>query len=304
MTPRDGLLIVDKPAGPTSHDIVAAVRRWAAGLRVGHTGTLDPFATGVLPLCLGKATRLARFLTASRKVYAGSVRLGIATDTYDPEGQVTFEGVLDGITEQTLRAAVAEFLGTSLQTPPPYSARKLAGLPSYRLAREGKVVSLPPTEVTVHRFEITQVRLPHFDFTIETSPGTYVRSIAHDLGGRLRCGGHLAALRRLAVGSYGAQHAHTLATIEGMAREGGLDSLIAPLRAIDIGMPSVTVTPAGETAMGHGRDLTTVDLTGPPPLGTKTVRVQNQAGELLGVAVPAETPGLLGILRPSVVLMG
>ena len=302
--PRHGLLIVDKPGGPTSHDIVAAVRRHAAGLRVGHTGTLDPFATGVLPLCLGKATRLSRFLTSSRKVYAGSIRLGIATDTYDPEGRAIFEGSLDGISEEAIRGAAAEFLGTTLQTPPPYSARKLAGLPSYRLAREGKIVILPPTEVTVHWFEITQVRLPFVDFAIETSPGTYVRSIAHDMGRGLGCGGHLATLRRVAVGPYVAQQAHTMAAIEHNAREGTLDSLIVPLREVNIGIPSVTVTPAGEAAMGHGRDLTTTDLTGLPPAGIGAVRVQNQAGDLLGVAVPAEAPRSAGILRPSVVLMG
>ncbi len=302
--PRDGLLIVDKPGGPTSHDIVAAVRHHAAGLRVGHTGTLDPFATGVLPLCLGKATRLSRFLTSSRKIYAGSMRLGVATDTYDPEGRAIFQGDFAGLSEAAIRVVAAEFLGTSLQTPPPYSARKMAGLPSYRLAREGKVVTLPPTEVTVHWFELTQVRLPHVDFEIETSPGTYVRSIAHDLGLRLGCGGHLASLRRLAVGPYHAQDAHTLAAIARSAREGALDSLIIPLREVDIGMPSVTVTPDGETAMGHGRDLAAGDLTGLPPEGTRAVRVQNQAGELLGVAVPAEAPRSAGILRPSVVLMG
>lgn len=302
--PRDGVLIVDKPVGPTSHDVVAAVRRHAGGLRVGHTGTLDPFASGVLPLCVGKATRLSQFLTSSRKRYAGSVRLGIATDTYDPEGRVTFEGTLEGITETAIREAACEFLGTSQQIPPAYSARKLSGLPSYRLAREGKTVVLPAVPVTVHSFVIGAVRLPHFDFEIETSPGTYVRSIAHDLGHRLGSGAHLASLRRLAVGSYKLEEAHTLAAIEHSARSGLLDTLIIPMNEVDIGLPSVTVNPAGETAMGHGRHLTTGDLTGPAPMGTRAVRVQNQAGELLGVAISSGEEYKAGILRPSVVLMG
>lgn len=302
--PRDGILIVDKPVGPTSHDVVAAVRRHARGLRVGHTGTLDPFASGVLPLCLGKATRLSRFLTSRRKRYAGSIRLGIATETYDPEGRVTFEGTIEGITETAIREAACEFLGTSRQIPPAYSARKLSGLPSYRLAREGKPVVLPATEVTVYSFAIGPVRLPHVDFEIETSPGTYVRSIAHDLGRRLGCGAHLSSLRRLAVGPYLSEESHTLPTIERSASAGTLETLIIPMRAVDIGLPSVTVTPAGETAMGHGRDLTTAELTGPAPEGTRAVRVQNQAGELLGVAVPAGEEYKAGILRPSVVLMG
>jgi len=301
--PRDGVLIVDKPPGPTSHDVVAVVRRLARGQRVGHTGTLDPFASGVLPLCLGRATRLSRFLTARRKRYEGTIRLGTATETYDPEGRVTFEGSVAGIAEDAIREAARGFLGTRTQIPPAYSARKVSGLPSYRLAREGKPVALPPAEITVHGFTIVSVALPHVAFTIETSPGTYVRSIAHDLGVILGCGAHLASLRRVASGTYGLEEAHTLADIERGAREGSLDALVIPMRDVDIGIPSVTVTPVGENAMGHGRHLAPEDLLGPPPPAAPAVRVQNEAGELLGVAIPAG-PGGAGILRPAVVLMG
>ncbi|HET6373784.1 MAG TPA: pseudouridine synthase, partial [Candidatus Polarisedimenticolia bacterium] len=150
MTPLAGLLLVDKPKGPTSHDIVEAVRRGAGGIRVGHTGTLDPLATGLLGLCLGRATRLSRFLTNQRKVYSGVLRLGITTDTYDSDGVVIRQADASGVTEQAIREAAARLVGPLMQAPPAYSARKVNGRPLHRLARAGKTVVLTPTPVTVH----------------------------------------------------------------------------------------------------------------------------------------------------------
>lgn len=300
----EGLLLADKPAGPTSHDIVAETRRFTAGMRVGHTGTLDPFATGLLPLCIGRATRLSRFLTGLRKSYAGTLCLGTATDTYDVDGKITHRGDAKGVDEAAVRQAAARFVGTILQTPPPFSARKINGRRMYKLARKGVEVRPEPSEVTVFRFEILGVEDGLVHFEAETSAGTYVRALAHDLGAALGCGAHLFALRRVASGSHRVEDAYGLEEIRERGAAGSLGEIVIPLSRIDLGLHSVTATPRGATAMRTGQVLSAKELVSHGAGGAPQapVRVLDQEGTLLGVAVPDERIAGGAILKPQVVL--
>jgi tRNA pseudouridine55 synthase len=302
----DGLLVVDKPEGPTSHDVVDEVRRLTGIRRIGHTGTLDPFATGVLPLCLGRATRLARFLTSSRKVYEATLRLGSATDTYDVTGKVIRKTDASAVSPDGIRAAACRFRGELLQVPPPFSARKVAGRRLHERARAGQMVMLPPSPVTIHRLEILEVSGPDVRFMTETSAGTYVRSLAHDLGEALGCGAHLTSLRRIASGSITLHGAHTMAELRIAASREGIRELVMPMERMDLGLPTVVVTPAGAAAMASGRLLTAGLLDSGqdeaiPARGH--VRVIDGAGRLLGIAL--ETDGPAGrAWQPDVVLPG
>jgi tRNA pseudouridine55 synthase len=308
MSLPDGLLLLDKPAGPTSHDAVDLVRRLAGGLRVGHTGTLDPFATGVLPLCIGRATRLARFLTAGRKAYTGAIRLGIATDTYDATGAVVATRPADDVTLSGARDAAARFLGLIDQRPPPFSAKKVGGKPLYELARAGRPVLAEPARVTVFRFDLLDFASGLVRFEAETSAGTYIRSLAHDLGERLGCGAHLVELRRTASGSMTEADAHPLSVVLERGMAGTLGDLITPLARMDLGLPTVKVSRRGIEAMRAGRPLTPRELLEGAegalrPEGSGSVRVEDESGDLLGIAVPARDPAGEGILRPDVVLV-
>src|SRR5438105_1548629 len=176
----NGVLVVDKPAGMTSHDVVARLRRITGERSVGHLGTLDPIATGVLPLVLGRMTRLAQFYTGSDKRYEGEIRLGWATDTYDAEGEPLSPGTQVQVTLEEVRAAAERFKGEIQQLPPPFSAKKIAGVPAYKLARKKKEVSLQPVRVMVHEFEIEKIEADIICFRAHVSAGTYLRSIAHE----------------------------------------------------------------------------------------------------------------------------
>ncbi len=196
-----GLLNLNKPSGPTSHDLVAAVRRGTRVKKVGHAGTLDPLATGVLVLCLGPATRLSEYVMRSRKVYRARVHFGVATDTYDAQGEVVARS--DALPSRaTVEAALAGFRGELMQVPPMYSAIKRGGRKLYELARAGEQVERPPRPVTVYRLELVDWQPPLATLEVECSPGTYIRSLAHDLGQALGCGAHLAALERRASGHF------------------------------------------------------------------------------------------------------
>ncbi len=208
----DGILNLDKPSGWTSHDVVARVRAVARQRRVGHAGTLDPLATGVLLVCLGRATRLVEYLMASPKVYRGRVRLGASTDTYDAEGEVVEERPVD-VERAAVEAALGRFRGPILQVPPLYSALKHDGQPLYRLARQGVTVEREARPIEVYRLSLTAWQPPELELEIACSPGTYVRSLAHDLGQVLGCGAHLAALVRLASGDFDVQSATPLAEL-------------------------------------------------------------------------------------------
>jgi tRNA pseudouridine55 synthase len=199
----DYVLPVDKPVGPTSHDVVAAARRALQTRRIGHTGTLDPFASGLLLLCVGRATRIAEFLTGLDKSYVAVARLGVETDTLDLQGEVVAEhGGVDALTEEQVREALEGFRGLIDQVPPQYSAKKVDGEAMHRRARRGEHVPLEPVAVTIHDVELLDFSPPHVRFAVSCSSGTYIRAIARDLGRALGTGAHLTSLRRTAVGPF------------------------------------------------------------------------------------------------------
>ncbi len=215
----NGLLIVDKPGGMTSHDVVVRVRRATGESSIGHLGTLDPMATGVLPLLLGKYTRLAQFFGALDKTYTGTIRFGFATDTYDADGQMTGDCVCVpvSLTPEQVHGAAAEFRGEIEQMPPPFSAKKTGGKRAYELARAGQAPQLKPARITIKAFEITAFSGDTAAFGMRVSAGGYVRSVAHEMGMVLGCGGHLASLRRVSAGPFGIVEAIPLADIEACA---------------------------------------------------------------------------------------
>jgi tRNA pseudouridine55 synthase len=248
----DGILLIDKPAGWTSHDVVAKARRVTGQRRIGHTGTLDPMATGLLVLCLGRATRLVEYLIGHDKRYTGVIALGRTTATDDSEGETIHEAAVPDLTEAELDAAVAGFRGAILQRPPAYSALKVQGKRAYDLARAGRVVELAEREVTVRQFQATFAAPGTVQIDVTCSSGTYIRSLARDLGEGLGCGGHLAALRREAAGPFDVREAVTLATVERAVGAGRLDEfLLQPDDGIlDLGAALLGVE--GATALSNG----------------------------------------------------
>ena len=214
----NGVLIVDKPSGLTSHDVVNRVRRILQQKSVGHLGTLDPMATGVLPLVVGNLTRLAQFYAQSEKTYEGTIRFGFATDTYDAEGEATTPAQPVNLDRIQLETLAAKFRGVIEQTPPAFSAKKINGVPAYKLARKQKEVVLQPVQVEIKEFEILSVAEDHATFRASVASGTYMRSVAHDLGRELGCGAHLASLRRTAAAEFKIADAHTLEQIEAAAK--------------------------------------------------------------------------------------
>jgi tRNA pseudouridine55 synthase len=250
---RDGVLPVDKPEGPTSHDVVAVARRALGERRVGHTGTLDPFASGLLLLCVGRATRLAQFLTDLDKTYDATARLGVATDTEDREGtELSRSDRWNEINPRGLEDALESLRGSILQTPPQFSAKKVGGEAAHRLARRGESVALEPRPITVHELEILEFEAPDVRFRVRCSSGTYVRSLARDLGESLGVGAHLTRLRRTHVGSFSLSSALSL---EGLQDPDGVSgSWIDPLDAVSH-LPRLEVGAAEVTEIQHGRPV-------------------------------------------------
>lgn len=246
----DGILNVNKPRGLTSHDVVNRIRRIAGQRRVGHAGTLDPIATGVLLVCLGRATRVSEYLMHSTKVYRARVRLGVATDTYDAEGEVTEERPVD-VDRETVEAALASFRGPILQVPPMYSALKHKGQPLYRLARQGKTIERDPRPVEIYRLELTAWDPPELTLEVACSAGTYIRSLAHDLGRMLDCGAHLAGLTRLASGDFKVEDSVTL---EEVTPENYLD-LLHPVDAALRDHPALHLDEEAARAVRSGRPV-------------------------------------------------
>jgi tRNA pseudouridine55 synthase len=229
-----GILVMDKPCGMTSFQMVKAVRGRLNLKKAGHTGTLDPLATGVLPICLGRATKLVQFIMAGHKVYQGTIRLGVSTDTYDAAGKTTRQRpVPAALTGHTLGEAVKAFTGRLLQVPPPFSAVKHKGQPLYKLARKGVLILKEPRSVEVFSIRILEERIPDVSFLIHCTKGTYVRSIVHDLGEYLGCGGHLTGLRRIRSGPFAISQALDMAQLDVIIREERLsDVLITPEEAL------------------------------------------------------------------------
>ncbi|MGB9105032.1 MAG: tRNA pseudouridine(55) synthase TruB, partial [Terriglobales bacterium] len=228
----NGVLVIDKPAGMTSHDVVNRVRRLLQERSVGHLGTLDPMATGVLPLVLGKLTRLAQFYTGAEKIYEGQIRFGYATDTYDAEGEALGAPQPVQVTLEVVRELAAKFRGEILQTPPPFSAKKIQGVPAYKLARMKQEVTLEPVRVEIKEFEILNFDGELAGFRARVSSGTYMRSVAHEMGQLLGVGAHLAALRRTGVGEFTQADARTLEQVEAAAASDEPEKLLIHLRRI------------------------------------------------------------------------
>ena len=249
MTTASGLVVVDKPGGMTSHDVVARIRRLAGTRKVGHAGTLDPMATGVLVLGINRATRLLGHLALTDKRYDATIRLGSATTTDDAEGEVVSTHPTDGLTEDEVRAALASYVGEIDQVPSAVSAVKIDGQRAYARVRAGEVVDLPPRRVTIHSLEVTAVDLPTVEISVHCSSGTFIRAIARDLGAALGVGGHLTALRRTAVGPFEVAHA---ATLEALTE----DFRIAPIAAAArVAFPVRDLDPTQSADVRVGRTL-------------------------------------------------
>jgi tRNA pseudouridine55 synthase len=271
----NGVLVVDKPTGITSHDVVARVRRICQEKSVGHLGTLDPMATGVLPLLLGKYTRLAQFFGHAAKEYEGTIQFGWTTNTYDADGEPASDRTTVAFSPETLKAAVEEMSGPQQQIPPAFSAKKVKGVPAYKLARKQLEVALEPKPVEVIDFE---VEMPDAHgkaaFKANVSAGTYVRSLAHDLGQKLGCGAHLAELRRTRSGEFGIEQAVTLEQLE----QNPAERLIS-VRTVLRQMPNVI---AAEDQLAKIRNGNAANL--PEFSGASMVKVFEASGELICVA--------------------
>jgi tRNA pseudouridine55 synthase len=278
----------------TSHDVVARVRRATGEQSVGHLGTLDPMATGVLPLLLGKYTRLAQFFATTEKAYAGTIRFGFATDTYDAEGQRVGEARPVNLEMAAVCAEAAKYRGEIEQMPPPYSAKKINGKPAYKLARAGKTPQLKPVKITVEAFAIESVEGDTARFTMRISAGGYVRAVAHAMGQALGCGAHLASLRRTAAGGFRLDEALSVERMEMLAAEGKLEECMPHPRTLLPEMPAVT---ADEGTVGRIRNGMQVNL--PEYSGAALVKIFERQREL--VAVGRRVAGTL--FQPFVVLV-
>ncbi|HVN94654.1 MAG TPA: tRNA pseudouridine(55) synthase TruB [Terracidiphilus sp.] len=295
----NGLLVIDKPGGITSHDVVDRLRRITGERSIGHLGTLDPMATGVLPLLMGKFTRLAQYFSAAQKSYTGSIRFGFATDTYDAEGDPagpdTWPNYAQTLTLDRMRAAAARFHGEIEQMPPPFSAKKISGKPAYKLARQGKPVLLKPAHIHIEAFALESLEGSEATFTIDISSGGYVRSVAHELGHDLGCGARLSRLRRTRAGMFTLAQAHTLDELQAFAGDAAaLDSLCVHPRTLLPEIPAVT----GDTlALGRLRNGAQANL--PEFSGAPLVKVFAGPRDLVGIA-----RRVAGTLFQPVVVMG
>jgi tRNA pseudouridine55 synthase len=289
----NGLLILDKPAGMTSHDVVAIVRRATGERSVGHLGTLDPMATGVLPLLLGKYTRLAQFFGQAEKSYSGTIRFGFATDTFDADGERAGEAVLLTKSLEELRELAARFHGEMDQVPPVFSAKKINGVPAYKLARAGKDVPVKAARITIREFELLELEGDIARFVMRVSAGGYVRSVAHELGALAGCGAHLASLRRTQAGAFGLEQAITVEELKRMTPE-EVEARLPHPRSLLLEMPSVTVD---EQTAGRIRNGMQVNV--PEFSGAELMKVFSGPRELLCVA-----KRVAGTLVQPIVVMG
>jgi tRNA pseudouridine55 synthase len=295
----NGLIVIDKSAGMTSHDVVGKLRRITGEKSIGHLGTLDPMATGVLPLMLGKYTRLAQYFSSAEKSYSGQIRFGFATDTYDAEGEAAgpdlFAEMQPALTLDRVRTVASRFHGEMEQMPPAYSAKKIAGTPAYKLAREGKPVELKTAKVRIASFAITALEGAVASFTMSISAGGYVRSVAHEMGQDLGCGAHLYSLRRTQAGVFTLEDAHTLEELAQLAGNvEALEELCLHPRGLLPEMPAVT---GDAMALGKLRNGAQANL--PEFSRAPLVKVFASQRELVGIA-----KRVAGTLFQPVVVMG
>jgi tRNA pseudouridine55 synthase len=282
----NGVLIIDKPSGLTSHDVVNRVRRILQQRSIGHLGTLDPLATGVLPLVTGSLTRLAQFYTASEKTYEGVVRFGFATDTYDSDGEPTTEPKSVTLDPQQVKEVSARFRGVIEQMPPPFSAKKIHGVPAYKLARKQKEVVLKSVQVEIKEFEILAVDVDRARFRARVASGTYMRSVAHEMGQQLGCGAHLESLRRTAVAEFEIADAHSLEQLEEAARQGSADDLFVHPRQLLPQLPSVTADEPTVARIRSGRPVNLPEL-------SRARQVKVFAGQKDLIAIATRVAGTL-----------
>ena len=304
-----GALIIDKPAGLTSHDVVARVRRAARTRRVGHAGTLDPFATGVLVVCVERATRLLQYVVGLDKEYLATVRTGFATDTQDLTGeQITPLASSELLSVEEVTAVLKEFVGEQWQTPPMFSAKKVAGERLYVAAREGREVARQPVAITVSEIEMIEMRQPNRDGTrdfvmrVGCSSGTYVRTLANDIGARLGTGAHLSGLRRTAVGRFRVEAALSLDEVLRRGDEDILErSLIKPADVLEH-LPMLQISDADVQRVAHGRELPMVaEEFSNEAIVPVLIRICDSAGELVAVG---EMDEQRRVIKPRVVLVG
>jgi tRNA pseudouridine55 synthase len=276
----NGVVLIDKPPAWTSHDVVNRWRKLASAKRAGHLGTLDPMATGLLVLVTGRATRLAQFYVKDEKGYLAEITTGFVSDTYDAEGQVVAV-TRDLPSDAILAEALSQFKGRFWQVPPPVSAKKIGGVRAYELARKQIPVELKPVEVEVKRLEVRNVSQGKISALIECSSGTYIRSIAHDLGQRLGCGALLSGLRRVRVGEFNLDQAKTMEELRELAALDRLAEVIIPPAALLGSMPAAYFDPAGEARIRSGNDFRTSPFVVPP--GAPLVKALSHSGDLIAI---------------------
>lgn len=291
----NGVVIIDKPPGLTSHDVVNRVRQILGQRSVGHLGTLDPSATGVLPVVLGNLTRLAQFYAHSDKTYEGAIRFGFATDTYDADGEATTPPQDVHIHCDEVRALAAQFRGAIEQMPPPFSAKKIAGVPAYKLARKKQEVVLKPVQVEIKEFEILDLTADQATFRARVASGTYIRSVAHDMGQKLGCGAHLASLRRTSVAEFAIQDAHTLQALLAAMQQGIADSLFVHPRKLVPQLPSVTASEESAALIRNGRAVNLPEMSRAP-------QVKVFSGQRDLIAIATRIAGTL--FQPRIVFTG
>ncbi len=277
----DGLIVVNKPAGWTSHDVVAKMRGVAGTKSVGHLGTLDPIATGVLPLMIGQATRLARYFDQSEKAYEAVVRLGFATDTYDRDGAAVGPMVeVAGVPAQ-IEACLDTMRGDILQTPPPVSAKKIGGVPAYKLARKNVPVELKAVPISIYELTLLGVEADLVRLRVRCSPGTYIRSIAHELGRALGCGAHVEELVRTASGSFVIGQSHTLEELQSLKSESRLWEALLPMAQLLPQFPGEQIDDLTARQVRQGRDFSVSAFRTRP--GTEFVKAIGSEGELVAI---------------------
>lgn len=289
----NGVLIIDKPTGLTSHDVVNRVRRILQQTSVGHLGTLDPLATGVLPLVTGNFTRLAQFYGASEKTYEGVIRFGFATDTYDSDGEAREPMQMVKVSLEQLQELARGFVGIIEQMPPPFSAKKIKGVPAYKLARKHQDVPLMPVPVEINEFEIVGVDGDQATFHARVASGTYMRSVAHDMGQQLGCGAHLQSLRRTRLGEFDLSQAHALAEVDTVCTAGRSEEIFIHPRQLLPDFPCATANEEVTALIRNGR---AVNL----PEFSQARQVKVFAGQRELIAIATRIAGTL--FHPRIVL--
>lgn len=282
----NGIINVDKPAGMTSHDVVAVLRKISGESRVGHAGTLDPMATGVLLICMGQATRVAEYLTEHDKKYRARIRLGVETDTFDATGNIVSQQPVS-VSREQLESALSSLVGKLAQQPPAFSAIKREGVPLYKLARQGIQVETEPREIEIYSIALLEFTSPELDVDIHCSKGTYIRSLAHDLGGKLGCGASLAALRRTASGQFSIEHAVPLQQLRDAFAGNYVEQFLNPIDEALLQYAAIVVEPGLVKRIQQGNSLASEK-----EFSTPLLRVYSTRGELIALMERANSPNL------------